>query len=113
MPNPLAKSASMLGFENLSKRYDERVIFQRLRYSANARCVVLNDESGSGKSTLLGILAGEVEPDQGEVWIDGHSSHHDTPEAKILIAYTYSVGAGEWRWEGSGPEAAEAPVHDA
>jgi heme-transporting ATPase len=77
----------MLRFENLCKRYDERVIFQGLRYSAGTGCVALNDETGSGKSTLLGILAGEIEPDQGEVWIDGHALRRATLEAKSLIAY--------------------------
>jgi heme-transporting ATPase len=77
----------MLRFENLCKRYDERVIFQGLRYSAGTGCVALNDETGSGKSTLLGILAGEIEPDQGEVWIDGHALRRATLEAKSLLAY--------------------------
>ncbi|QIE27034.1 ABC transporter ATP-binding protein NatA (plasmid) [Caballeronia sp. SBC1] len=77
----------MLRFENLCKRYDERIIFQGLRYSAGAGCVALNDETGSGKSTLLGIVAGEIEPDQGEVWIDGHSLRSAPLEAKSLLAY--------------------------
>ena len=77
----------MLRFENLCKRYDERVIFHALRYSAGSGCVALNDESGSGKSTLLGILAGETEPDHGEVWIDGHSLRSVPLEAKPLLTY--------------------------
>lgn len=77
----------MLRFENLFKRYDERIIFQELRYSAGAGCVALNDDSGSGKSTLLGILAGAIEPDQGEVWIDGHSLRTASIEAKSVLAY--------------------------
>lgn len=77
----------MLRFENLCKRYDERVIFQGLRYNAGTGCVALNDESGSGKSTLLAILAGEIEPDQGEVWVDGHSLRHATLDAKVQVAY--------------------------
>jgi ABC-2 type transport system ATP-binding protein len=77
----------MLRFENLCKRYGERIIFQGLRYSAGAGCVALNDESGSGKSTLLGILAGTIEADQGEVWIDGHSLRTAPLEAKSALAY--------------------------
>ena len=77
----------MLRFENLCKRYDERVIFQGLRYSAGTGCVALNDESGSGKSTLLGIIAGEIEPDHGEVWIDGHSLRSAPLAAKSLLTY--------------------------
>lgn len=77
----------MLQFENLCKRYGERIIFQGLRYSAGAGCVAVNDESGSGKSTLLGILAGAIEADQGEVWIDGHSLRTAPLEAKSALAY--------------------------
>lgn len=77
----------MLRFENLCKRYDERIIFQGLHYSAGAGCVALNDEAGSGKSTLLGILAGTIEADRGEVWIDGHSLRSAPLEARSVLAY--------------------------
>ncbi|OXC73605.1 ABC transporter ATP-binding protein [Caballeronia sordidicola] len=77
----------MLRFENLCKRYDERVIFQGLRYSAGTGCVALNDETGSGKSTLLGILAGEIKPDQGDVWINGHALRSTPLESKSILAY--------------------------
>ncbi len=96
----------MLRFENLCKRYDDRIIFEGLRYSAGNGCVALNDETGSGKSTLLGIVAGEIEPDQGEVWIDGHSLRSAALDAKALLAYVpddcmpYSLQTGreylEW-----------------
>ena len=68
--------------------------------------MALNDESGSGKSTLLGILAGETEPDHGEVWIDGHSLRSAPFEAKSVLTYVpddcmpYSLQTGreylEW-----------------
>ena len=77
----------MLRFENLCKRYDEHVIFQGLCYSAGTGCVALNDETGSGKSILLGILAGEIKPEQGDVWIDGHSLSSAPIEAKSRLAY--------------------------
>ena len=77
----------MLEFENLCKRYDEHIIFQGLRYSAGAGCVALNDETGSGKSTLLGILAGTIEPDQGEVWINGYSLRTAPLAARSALAY--------------------------
>jgi len=77
----------MLRFENLCKRYGERTIFQGLRYSAGSGCVALSDESGSGKSTLLGILSSEIDPDEGQVWIDEHSLHNASLEVKSLLAY--------------------------
>ncbi|MFM0729759.1 ATP-binding cassette domain-containing protein [Paraburkholderia sediminicola] len=77
----------MLRFENLSKRYSERIVFEELRYGTTSGCVALNDDSGSGKSTLLGILAGMVEPDTGEVWLGGHSLRTTPHEAQSVLTY--------------------------
>ncbi|ASL46110.1 Cell division ATP-binding protein FtsE [Burkholderia sp. AD24] len=77
----------MLRFDNLSKRYGERVIFQGLRYENQAGCVALNDESGSGKSTLLGVLAGTIEADCGDVWIGGHALRSASLAAQTALTY--------------------------
>ncbi len=77
----------MLRFENLSKRYGDRVIFQRLSHDSAAGCVALNDESGSGKSTLLGMLAGAIEADEGEIWLGGHSLRAARKAAQSLLTY--------------------------
>jgi len=77
----------MLQFENLGKRYDRRVVFERLHYASGAGCVALCDENGSGKSTLLGILAGTIDADEGEVWLDGHSLRTAPLSAKSALAY--------------------------
>jgi ABC-2 type transport system ATP-binding protein len=77
----------MLRIENLSKRYGDHLLFEKLRYSADAGCVALSDEMGSGKSTLLGILAGAIEPDQGEVWLGGHSLRSAPLKAKQVLTY--------------------------
>lgn len=77
----------MLRFDNLSKRYGARLIFQGLHDNIASGCVALNDESGSGKSTLLGILAGTIEPDAGEVWLGGHSLRTAPLAAKSALTY--------------------------
>lgn len=77
----------MLRFENLSKRYDARILFRGLHFIADSGCVALDDESGSGKSTLLGILAGTIQADRGEVWVGGHSLRDSPVEARSVIAY--------------------------
>jgi ABC-type multidrug transport system ATPase subunit len=77
----------MLRFENLSKRYSERVVFQALHYETASGCVALDDESGSGKSTLLGILAGTLEADTGEVWLGGHSLRTAAQAARSVLTY--------------------------
>lgn len=77
----------MLRIENIRKRYGERVIFQGLHYRFGAGCVALRDENGSGKSTLLGILAGTMDADEGDVWINGHSLRDAPLKAKSSLAY--------------------------
>jgi ABC-type multidrug transport system ATPase subunit len=77
----------MLRFENLSKRYSGRSLFEGLHFDAASGCIALNDESGSGKSTLLGILAGTIEADSGNVWLGGHSLRTAPLAAKSGLAY--------------------------
>ncbi|AOJ39953.1 ABC transporter ATP-binding protein [Burkholderia lata] len=77
----------MLRFDNLGKRYDQRVIFKGLNYASGAGCMALCDETGSGKSTLLAILAGTLDADEGEVWIGGHSLRTAPHDAKSALAY--------------------------
>lgn len=77
----------MLRFDNLSKRYGERIVFQGLQHAFGAGCVALCDENGSGKYTLFGLLAGTLQADTGEVWLGGHSLRSAPLEAKAALAY--------------------------
>ena len=77
----------MLRFEHLTKRFGSRTLFDNLHFHAGAGCVALSDENGSGKSTLLGILAGAIDADAGEVWLDGHSLRAEPLAAKSALAF--------------------------
>jgi ABC-type multidrug transport system ATPase subunit len=77
----------MLRFDNLSKQYSERIVFQRLHYDIASGCVALNDDSGSGKSTLLGVLAGTIEANAGDVWLGGHSLRNAPRAAQAVLTY--------------------------
>lgn len=77
----------MLRFQNLCKRYGEHILFQALAFDTGTGCIALNDQSGSGKSTLLGMLAGEIEVDEGDVWIGGHSLRSEPARARASLAY--------------------------
>lgn len=90
----------MLRFDNLSKRYGERLIFQGLHYDTASGCVALNDESGSGKSTLLGILSGTIEPDTGEVWLGGHSLRRAPLAAQAVLTYVPEDCVTYWEQTG-------------
>ncbi len=77
----------MLRIDNLSKRYGDHVVFQNLTQTFTPGCVALCEEENTGKSTLLGIVAGDIAPDGGEVWIDGHSLTQAPQQAKGRVAY--------------------------
>ncbi|GAB2897740.1 ATP-binding cassette domain-containing protein [Paralcaligenes sp. KSB-10] len=77
----------MLRIDNLSKRYDDHLIFQGLTHTFPPGCVALCEEDSTGKSSLLGIIAGVVAPDAGDVWIDGYSLTQSPLQAKARIAY--------------------------
>ncbi len=46
--------------------------------------VTLLGASGSGKSTILLIIAGLIQPDDGEVWIDGRQSTYMPPHMRDI-----------------------------
>ncbi|HEY2025302.1 ABC transporter ATP-binding protein [Paraburkholderia sp.] len=77
----------MLRFDNLGKRYGDRILFERLHFDATSGCVALNDDSGSGKSTLLGIVAGAIEADAGDVWLGGQSLRAARHAAQAVLTY--------------------------
>lgn len=77
----------MLRLHNLSKRYDDHVVFQDLSHTFHAGCFALCEEDSTGKSTLLNIVAGVLEPDEGDVVIDGHSMVESPLLAKARLAF--------------------------
>jgi len=58
----------MLTVSNLSKRFGDRLLFERISFSINPRDRIgLVGVNGAGKSTLLALLSGELLPDGGSV----------------------------------------------
>lgn len=57
-----------LSVEGISKSYDERVLFEEITFGlSQGQKAALVGLNGSGKSTLLRIIAGDEQPDQGNV----------------------------------------------
>lgn len=77
----------MLHIDNLSKHYGDLIIFQGLTHTFPPGCVALCEQDSTGKSTLLNIIAGVIAPDEGDVWIDGHSLIQAPLRAKARMSY--------------------------
>ena len=77
----------MLKIENLTKRYGDHLVFEGLTREFGTGCVALCEEESTGKSTLLDIIAGVTAPDEGDVWIDGHSIRQSPKLARLRLAY--------------------------
>ena len=61
----------MLTVSNLSKRFNDRLLFERVSFSINRRDRIgLVGVNGAGKSTLLSLLSGELDADSGSVSIE-------------------------------------------
>ena len=61
----------MLQATNIALSYGKRVIFKDVNIKfTHGNCYGLIGANGAGKSTFLRILAGQKEPDKGEVSID-------------------------------------------
>lgn len=77
----------MLRCEGISKSYGNRLIFHNLNYRLTSGVYAVQGSNGVGKSTLLGILAGAIDADAGEVWINDLSMKTSPLAARQLLSY--------------------------
>ena len=68
-----ASSAALLELRGIHKRYGGVRALQGADFVLGSRGVVhgLLGENGAGKSTMLGILSGQIQPDEGELLLEG------------------------------------------
>ncbi|RRS06043.1 ABC transporter ATP-binding protein [Aquabacterium soli] len=76
-----------LRFHRVSKAFGRSRVLQGASHSFAPGLYALHGPNGIGKSTLLAILAGILDPDEGEVHIDGHSLQSDPVAAKARLSY--------------------------
>lgn len=75
----------MIKVEELTKRYDDRVVLDRLSFTAPAGTVTgLLGPNGAGKTTMFRLLLGLAEPTAGSALIDGRS-YRDLPSPRRTV----------------------------
>ena len=63
---------SLLELRHLSKNYPPQSVLSDIQLELQTGEILgLLGESGSGKSTLLRLAAGLIDPDEGEIWLNG------------------------------------------
>ncbi|WP_373795715.1 ABC transporter ATP-binding protein [Neisseria dentiae] len=75
----------MLQLKHINKRYGGKTVADDISLEVNdGMLLAVLGRSGCGKSTLLKIAAGLVEPDSGEVWINGENRTRVPPERRHI-----------------------------
>jgi len=65
---------------NLTKRYGKVTALDRCDFELYpGEVLAVIGDNGAGKSTLIKALSGAVQPDGGEVWLDGRQVHFNSP----------------------------------
>ena len=69
-----------LEFRNIEKNYPGVRALYGINFKAEGgRVMALMGENGAGKSTLLKILSADIQPDIGEILVNGEPVHFQTP----------------------------------
>jgi len=77
-----------LKVESLSRSFGTRQVVRRVNLSvARGQTVAFLGPNGAGKSTTLRMIAGYLEPDEGDAWINGASIQSDRTSAQLSLGY--------------------------
>lgn len=78
----------MIRLENVTKRYDNTIVVDRLNLQIDSGEIVgIIGHNGAGKSTTLKMIAGLVEPTSGHVQVMGHDMQKESIKVKQRIGY--------------------------
>jgi phospholipid/cholesterol/gamma-HCH transport system ATP-binding protein len=76
----------MIEFKNLEKSFGSRKILKGISFSvAEGEILFILGTSGTGKSVLLKNLVGLMQPDSGEIWIDGQETSRFSEQQYLRI----------------------------
>ena len=96
--------------KNLSKRFGEKLILDRLSLSIESgEFISLVGSSGSGKSTILRLIAGLEHPSSGSISVDGTPVSGPGPD-RSMVFQKYSLYP--WLNAAEHPERERHPRHD-
>ncbi|MFW9853305.1 MAG: ABC transporter ATP-binding protein [Candidatus Thorarchaeota archaeon] len=74
-----------LELKEISMKYERKYILDELVLDVNhGELLVLLGESGCGKTTLLKIIAGIIEPEKGDIIMDGDNITHLAPQKRKI-----------------------------
>ncbi len=80
----------MLAVDGLTHRYGDAAALDGVSLEvADGECVVLAGANGSGKTTLVRHLNGLLEPDDGEVRVNGTPVHDDLVAARASVGMVF------------------------
>ena len=87
-------AVSAIRLEGISKTFRGRPALHPLRLEiAKGELFGLLGHNGAGKSTTFGILLGQVRPDAGEAFLDGHSVQSARPKALRHVGAIFEAPA--------------------
>ena len=75
----------MLEVKNLSKAYGDLQVLEDVNFTAAGEAIVVVGQSGMGKSSLLRIIAGLLDQDQGQIFLNGKKILG--PKRKLVPGY--------------------------
>jgi phospholipid/cholesterol/gamma-HCH transport system ATP-binding protein len=76
----------MIEFKNLIKKFGERTIFNGISFRIQeGEILFILGTSGTGKSVLFKTLVGLMQPDSGEIWIDGEETSKYSEDEYLRI----------------------------
>ena len=90
MGSRASESQERLRVSGLSKRFGAQVALRNVEFRLEAgEILAVVGQNGAGKSTLAKILAGALQPDRGDLWIDGASAKLNTPRGALKAGVAY------------------------
>ncbi|GAB6139343.1 phospholipid ABC transporter ATP-binding protein MlaF [Methylosoma difficile] len=76
MDNSVLATNSLVSVRNLSFARGEKPIFDDISLDfERGKITAIMGPSGTGKTTLLKLIGGQLQPEQGSVWVDGQNVH--------------------------------------